>query len=178
MSIHCLCTMRVQSQPLVDDDFSVGLAFASGFTEAFSSSWIGMASLTNLSKPFTFLIQDSVWSLNKDWTWPSILNLPIDCKLLCPRLGEIVHCFESILICEFLFDLEATKILGRLIWFSSWWRKSIEECVQLRLISSLLRSIVWITSGLLTISQIVARILATCFPVALHWLALLREEVV
>ena len=50
--------------------------------------------------------------------------------------------------------------------------------VQPRLIANLLRSIVWITSGLLTISQIVARILATGFPVALHWLALLQEEVV
>ena len=37
---------------------------------------------------------------------------------------------------------------------------------------------IWITSGLLTISQIVARVLATGSPVALHWLALLREEVV
>ena len=50
--------------------------------------------------------------------------------------------------------------------------------VQLRLVSNLLRSMVWITSGLLIISQIVARILATGFPVALHWLAFLREEVV
>ena len=50
--------------------------------------------------------------------------------------------------------------------------------VKLRLISNLLRSTVWITSGLRTISLIVARILATGFPVALHWLALLREEVV
>ena len=37
---------------------------------------------------------------------------------------------------------------------------------------------VWITSGLLTISQIVTRILATGFPVALHWLALLRVDIV
>ena len=50
--------------------------------------------------------------------------------------------------------------------------------VQLRLISNLFWSTVWTTSDLLIISQIVARILATSFPVALHWLALLREEVV
>ena len=34
------------------------------------------------------------------------------------------------------------------------------------------------TSGLLTIFQIVARILAAGFPVALHWLAFLRVGVV
>ena len=50
--------------------------------------------------------------------------------------------------------------------------------VQPRLISNLLRSKVWITSGLLKISQIVAHILAIGFPVALHWLAILREEAV
>ena len=67
---------EVKSQPLVDDGFSMGLAFAAGFSEAFSSSWIGMASLTNLSIPFTILIQDSVWCLNKDWALTSILYLP------------------------------------------------------------------------------------------------------
>ena len=60
MSIHCLCPIGVESQPLVDDGYSTGLDFAAGFTEAVSSSWIGMASLTNLSIPITILIQDSV----------------------------------------------------------------------------------------------------------------------
>ena len=78
-----------------------------------------------------------------------------------------------------LLDLEATKILG--IKIHLLFLLVMEEhrrIVQLRLISKLLRSIVWKTSGLLIISQIVARILATSFSVALHWLAFLREEVV
>ena len=75
MSIHCLCSIGVKPQPLVDDGFSTGLVFAAGFPEAFSSSWIGMASLANLSIPFTIPIQDSVWSLNRDWTWTSILYI-------------------------------------------------------------------------------------------------------
>ena len=48
--------------------------------------------------------------------------------------------------------------------------------VESLLTSNLFRSIVWITSGLLTIFQIVARILAISFTVALHWLAILQEE--
>ena len=77
MSIHCLCSIGVKSQPLVDDGFNIGLAFAAGFPKLFSSSWIGMASLTNLSIPFTIRIQDTVRSWNKDWTWNSILYLPL-----------------------------------------------------------------------------------------------------
>ena len=76
MSIHCLCPIRIKSQPLVDDGFNIGLAFAASFPEAVSSSWIGMASLTYLSIQVTILIQDSVRSLNKGWTWTSILYLP------------------------------------------------------------------------------------------------------
>ena len=79
-----------------------------------------------------------------------------------------------------LFDLEATYNLSIKIDFPPF--QVTEEhgrrIVQLRLFSNLLRSTVWITPGLLPISQIVARILATSFPVALHWLAPLREEVV
>ena len=45
----------------------------------------------------------------------------------------------------------------------------MEEHIQLRLISNLLRSTVWITSCLLTVTEIVPHILATSFPVALHW---------
>ena len=48
MSIHCLCSIGIVSQPLVDDGFNLGFAFAPGFTEAFSSSWIGMASRLNV----------------------------------------------------------------------------------------------------------------------------------
>ena len=77
----------------------------------------------------------------------------IDCKLLCPGLGEIVHCFGSTVLFEFLLDLEATYILGLKIDFL--FLLVTEEhgrIVQFRPISNLLRSIVWITSGLLTIS--------------------------
>ena len=45
---------------LVDDGFNVGLAFSAGLTEALSSSWIGIASLTYFSTPFTILIQEVV----------------------------------------------------------------------------------------------------------------------
>ena len=54
LSIEFLCSIGVKSQTLVDDVFNLGLAFAAGFPEAFSSSWIGTTSRTNLSIPFTF----------------------------------------------------------------------------------------------------------------------------
>ena len=98
-----------------------------------------------------------------------------DCKLLCPRLNQIVYWFGSI-----LFILVPSWSRG-IIKFDFLFLLVTEEhrrIVQLRLISNLLLSIVWITSGLLIMFQIVARILATSFPVALHWLALLRREVV
>ena len=58
-SVHCLCSIGVKSQPHVDVSFIIGLVFAAGFPKAFSSSRIGMASLTNLSIPFTTLIWPS-----------------------------------------------------------------------------------------------------------------------
>ena len=61
MSIHCLCSIGVKFTLLVDDGFSIGLAFAAGFTEALSSSWIGITSLTYLSIPFTIRFQDMVF---------------------------------------------------------------------------------------------------------------------
>ena len=146
MSIHFLCPIRIELTSLIDDGFSVGLAFAAGFSEAFSSSWIGMASPTNLSIPFTIRIQDTVWPWNKDWTWTSILYLP-----LWLQRGQIVHCLGSTLQYEFLPDLEASYILGIKIDFLL---LSVTEehrrIVQFRLFPNLLRSIVWITSGLLT----------------------------
>ena len=88
--------------------------------------------------------------------------------------AKIVHCFGSILLYEFLFDLEATYILGIKIDFLLLVvTEEHRRIAQLRQ-----RSIALITSGLLIISQIVARILAPGFPVALHWLAILREEIV
>ena len=112
MSIHCLCSLGVKSQPLVDYGFSTRLAFTAGYPEAFSSSWIGMASVANLSIPFTILIQDSVWSLNKDWTWTSILHLPCLLQTWVSETGLNrtllwIHPFFL-----FRFDLEATYILG------------------------------------------------------------------
>ena len=60
MSIHFLCSIGIKFQLLVDDGFNIGLAFAAGFPEALSSSWIGIASLTYFSTPFTILIQEVV----------------------------------------------------------------------------------------------------------------------
>ena len=66
MSTHSRCSIGTVSQPLVDDGFNIGLAFAAGFPESLSSSWIGIASLAYISTPFTILIQDVVRSSNKD----------------------------------------------------------------------------------------------------------------
>ena len=60
MSIHLLCSIGIKFQLLVDDGFKTGLDFAAGFTEDLSSSWIGIASLTFFSTPFTILIQEVV----------------------------------------------------------------------------------------------------------------------
>ena len=60
MSIHFLCPIGIKFQLLVDDGFNIGLAFAAGFPEAPSSSWIGIASLTYFSTPFKILIQNVV----------------------------------------------------------------------------------------------------------------------
>ena len=68
---------------------------------------------------------------------------------------------------SFLISRHRTFSEKTSISFFSWWRKEHRIFVQVRLISKLLRSTVWITSGLLTIFQIVARILAASFPVAL-----------
>ena len=43
MSLHFLFPIRIKFTSLVDDDSVTGLAFATGFPEAFSSSRIGMA---------------------------------------------------------------------------------------------------------------------------------------
>ena len=102
--------------------------------------------------------------------------LRCDCKLSCPRQGQIEHCFGSTLWYEFFLVLEAPYILGIKIDFL--FLSVTEEhrrMIQFRLISNLLRSTVWVISGLLIISQIVTRILAMGFLVALHWHAFLRE---
>ena len=102
-----------------------------------------------------------------------------DCKLLRPRWVRIVHFFGSTLWYEFLLDLEASFFLGMKIdFFLLLVTEGYRRTVQSRLIYNQLRSIIWITYGLLTMFQIFARILAASFTVALHWLALLRKEVV
>ena len=131
----------------------------------------------SFSIPFTILIQDSVWSLNKDWT--SILYLPCLLQTFLSETGPnrtLIWVHPFILI---PFDFRGNVYSRRKDWFPSPLGDRSEQMnCPTRLISNLLRSIVWITSGLLTISQIVPHIFAICFPVALHWLAILREEVV
>ena len=87
-----------------------------GFTETFSS-WIGISSLTKLSIPFTILIQDTVWSWHKDWNLNFNAVPSVVIANFCPRPGQIVHCFGSILLFEFLHDVELSYILGKKIHF-------------------------------------------------------------
>ena len=137
-----------------------------------------MASLTNLSTRSQFSSKIRFDLETKIELELQYCTFRIDCELSCPRLGQIARCFGSTLSYEFLLDLEATYILGiKIDLLCLLVTEGHRIIVQFRLISYLLRNIVWITSGLLTISEIVARTLATGFPVALH-LALLREEVV
>ena len=135
------------------------------------SAWL-LRQISQYCSLFESKIRFGPW--NKDWTWTSILYLP-----LWLQRCQIVHCLGSTLQYEFLPDLEASYILGIKIDFLLLLvMEEYRRIVQFWLFSNLLRSIVWITSGLLTIFQIVARNLAASFPVALHWLAFMQEEVV
>ena len=70
-------------------------------------------------------------------------------NLLCPRLGQIVHCFGCTLWYEFLLDLEASYILGTKIDFLFLLvTEEQRRIVQFRRISNLFRNIVWITSDI------------------------------
>ena len=82
-----------------------------------------------------------------------------DSKLLCSRLGRSLYSCESILSHESPLHFEASFILGMNVYQE---KRSI---VLFRQASNPHQNIVWINSGLLTILQIVARILATSFPV-------------
>ena len=89
-----------------------------------------------------------------------------------------MHRFRSTPLHNFPFHLDVTCILG--IKIDSSLHSVTEEhrtIVQLRPISNLLRSTIWITSGLLVVFEIIVRNFALGFPVALHWLVLLQEEV-
>ena len=151
MSIHFLCPIGIKFTSLVDDGFSIGLAFAAGFPEAFSSSCIG----TGFSGKFVNTVH------NFDPRYGLILKQRLNFNFntvssavianLCPRLGQIVHCFGSTLLYELLLDLVATYILGIKIDFLFLLvTEQHRRIVHFRTISNLLRSIVWITSGLLT----------------------------
>ena len=144
LSVQSECSPNLLLMTLV---VFLGLAFAAGFSEAFSSSCIRMP-LTSLSILFTIRIQDTIWLWNKDWPWTSMLYPPL----------WLQTCMSEILC-------------------SSRWRKSKEELSNFDYSQTMLRSIVWKTSGLLTMFQIVARIFAASFPVPPHWLELLQEEV-
>ena len=95
-------------------------------------------------------IQDTVWSWNKDWTWTWILYLPWWLQTSMSETGPNRTLLWIHPLHEFLLNLEATYVLGiKIDLFSSWWGKSREELSNF-----------------------------SNFPVALHWRALLREEVV
>ena len=86
---------------------------------------------------------------------------------------------RSTLLHNFPFHLEVTCIVG--IKIDSSLHSVMEEhrrIVQLRPKSKLLRSTIWITSGLLLVFQIFARNFAIGFPVALQWLVLEKELIV
>ena len=153
--------------------FSFGLAFCSWFLRSF----IFLLDWHGFSDKFVNTVHSSnprYGSILKQRLNPELQYriFRFDCILLCPRRGQVVHCFGSTILYEFLLDLEASYILGIKIDFQLLLvSEEHRRIVQFRLISNLLRSIVWITSGLLTMILIVARILASGFPVALHWLA-------
>ena len=175
MSIHFLCLIGTEFTSLIDDGFCTGLDFAAGFPGAFSSSWIGMAYVTNLSILFTIGIQDSVWSLNKDWTGTSTLCFPLWLQTFMSETGP-----NRTLLWIHPFILVPWWSRGNVYsrhkdWFPSPLGdgRAQKNCP----ISTNLNT-VWITSGLLTIFQIVAGVLVAGFPVTLHWLAILREDVV
>ena len=82
----------VESQPLVMT-VSVLVLILQRVSPSFPS-WIGMASLK---------LVNAVHNSNPKFDFISELGLQyyifcVYCKLLCPRLGQIVHCFGSILL--------------------------------------------------------------------------------
>ena len=93
-----------------------------------------------------------------------------DGKLLGSRLDRFSYPCESILSHESPFHFEASCILGILV--ASVVLLLYQECrsiVPFRQASNPHQNIVWIISGLPTIVQILARILAPNFTVAVHW---------
>ena len=67
MSIHILSRTGIEIEVNVTVGFCLGLAFAMGFPEAMSSSFlVSIDSVTYLSTPFTILAQEAVLSSNRD----------------------------------------------------------------------------------------------------------------
>ena len=130
---------------------------------------VSVVSVTYFSTPVTIRTQEAVLSWNRDRTWISILWRSSWCKHVCSRLGQFSFSYESSLLLEISDRYEAAKIpcinvpfrwvlLHQVGW----------NIVLLRRFSNQRQSIVWITSGCQIVVRIVARILATNFPVAVH----------
>ena len=151
-----LCPIGRKSRPLVDDDFSIGLAFATDFSEAFSSSWI------DFSDKFVNIVHNS----NPRYGLQRNVELELqycivchDCKLSRPRERRISHYHESTIFHVFILHLDASCILDMM---SFSFRLDVTSMKKFCPISTN-----WITSGLLTSFQIFARVLAASFPVVM-----------
>ena len=108
MSIHCHCSIGKKSQPLVDDGFNIGLAFAAGFPKLslpLGSAWL-LWQICQYRSQFESKIRFDLGTKIEPELQYCILRS--DCKLLCPRRDQIAHCFGSTLWYEFLLDLEAS----------------------------------------------------------------------
>ena len=164
---------------LVDAGFKIGIAFAAGLSEAYSPSWIGIASLTCLSTPLTIFIQEVVWSSNRDRIQTSTLFPPIVLQTFTSKTKPnrsllLIHPFA-----QFSYSSSRGSTYSR-IKIGSSVLSVVEEhrrSVQLLPKSNLLRSTIWIVSGLLAVFQNFARDLARGFTVARHWMVLLQQEV-
>ena len=169
MSIHFLSLIGMKFQLLVDDGFNIGLAFAAGFSEALSSSWIGIASLTYFSTWFTILIQEVVWSSNKDGTLTSTLYLLCVLHTFMSETGPKRASLSIHPFAQFSFSSRGNAYFRHKDWFFAPFGggRAWKNCPT-STNSKLLRSTIWITSDLLIVFQIFARKLARGFPVALH----------
>ena len=116
-----------------------------------------------------------------EWRWNFNFNAVSSvcfANFLCPRQGRIVHRFRSTLLHNFPLRFEVMRILGIKI-ESSLHSVTLEHIriVQLRqkfkLTSEHNLDNFWSSGSF----QIFAGNFAIGFPVALHWLALLQEEV-
>ena len=91
-----------------------------------------------------------------------------DSKLLCSRLDRFLYSCETILSHESPFNCEASCILGTNVASVVLLFQEYRSIVLVQQASNPHQNTVWITSGLLTIARIFARILAVGFSIALH----------